>query len=139
MPQTQTDSNGNGKVHKPRFAKTPEELILYTDTDQSNYPIYILPDMEMVHKKSPEDVERFAIFHVKSVSNVSKEEAKQDQLEKFKEQLEKYEFSKIINTLSELKLKPAIYIVQITYEIYKGDYEELLGEFTAYTIKLVAQ
>jgi len=136
MSQTQ-NSTKKEKEYKPRYARTAEEFIFHTDTDSSNYPIYMLPSFEIIYKRKPlskeaED-EKVAVFHVKSVSE---KEAKQEDLDKFKDQLEKFEFTKALNALSELGLKPAIYIVQITYEIYKGDYEELLGEFTAYAIKI---
>jgi hypothetical protein len=48
-----------------RFARSPEDLVFYTDTDESDYPIYLLPNYEIRMKKRPE-AQRFAVFHLRS-------------------------------------------------------------------------
>jgi len=130
--QTQEDEK-NGKEYKPRYAKNAEELVFYTDTDQSNYPIFILSNFEVVYKKRPEDG-RFVTFHVKDVTSSSS--VRIDELKaKFHDILEKYSVQKILEIYENMKLKPTFRLVEIVYEIYRGDYEELIrSECKGYAI-----
>jgi len=136
-PQTSSqEDEKNGKEYKPRYAKSAEDLIFYTDTDQSNYPIFVLPNFEVVYKKRPED-SKFATFHVKDVTSSS---VRIDELKaKFHDILEKYNIQKILEIYKSMKLEPAYRIAEIMYEVYKGDYEELIrSECKGYVIFILA-
>ena len=124
------------KEYKPRYARSAEDLVFYTDTDQSNYPIFILPNFEVVYRKRPEECHKFATFHVKDVtsSSIGIDELKA----KFQDTLEKYSIQKILEVYKSMKLEPAFRLAEIMYEVYRGDYEELIRECKGYAIFILA-
>jgi site-specific DNA-adenine methylase len=148
-------SNGNSQEKKfiSKYAKSPEELVFYTDTDQRDYPIYLLPDLEIRYKRRPADVEKYAIFHVRSVELVDSYCARNimylslctsavTEVPSLDEFIKKYNaelFKTIINTIEEKDRRVNVYAVIVKYEIYNGDYEELLGDAEAKALFLKIQ
>jgi hypothetical protein len=146
------------KEYKPRFARTPEDLIFYTDTKEEDYPVYLLDSYEVVLKKASERVteaERFAIFHVKSVdivecynhedscyagySPLSVDCDVELSLSDYVDKYSQLPLKQIIDTASSMNLKMHIRTLRILYEVYRGDYEELLGEVSGYAVVVVIE
>jgi site-specific DNA-adenine methylase len=147
-------SYGNSQEKKfiSKYAKSPEELVFYTDTDQSDYPIYLLPNFEIYYKKKPTDVEKYAVFHVKLVELADSHCTKNmyvslctnavTEVSSLDEFIKKYNaelFKTIINTIEEKDRRVNVYAVIVKYEIYNGDYEELLGDAEAKALFLKIQ
>jgi len=137
-----SNENSQEKKFIPKYAKSPEELVFYTDTDQRDYPIYLLPNFEIHYKKKPVDAEKYVVFHVKSVERVDSycnfnystlctSAATHLSLDEFIEKHDAELFKTIINTVDEKDRKINVYATIIKYEIYEGDYDELLGEAEA--------
>jgi hypothetical protein len=125
---------------KKRIAASPEALIFYTNTDESNYPIYVAADREIWLKARPHIVVKetewttkrdynipvAAVFFVKNITEVN---------EDIKHSL----FNDAVRGIEEVAKKNAVVTrLQIEYEIYKGDMEQLLGEVKAYCIKIAS-
>jgi hypothetical protein len=144
-----SNSSSNGqKQLPPRFARTPEELIFYTDTEQADYPLFLMPNFEVKIKRRP-DCQRFAVFHVKS-ADVSEyyDEVHQvsywlyrsfnvDKVKKFSS-LEEYASAypqlplpPLFEAAKSLKASVAVRTLSLKYEVYKGDYEDLVAEAPA--------
>ncbi|MEM4454892.1 MAG: hypothetical protein QXT28_09295 [Thermofilaceae archaeon] len=113
---------------RKRVARTPEELIFFTDTGQQDYPIFIAPGLEVSIKRRPQ-AGILATFYVTSVEALEEGE----EAEKVTHPL----LEKAINTVQEVtKNEAKVKKLKITYEIYRGDREELLGTAVGYAIKV---
>jgi hypothetical protein len=111
-----------------RFARTPDELIFNTDTDQYDYPIFVDPlSTRMYIKHEPEDVDHYSVFYVKSI--VAEEEETRRIMDDAEKQglFDKKAFELVFNAFKSLGLNPKVYHKEITYEVYKGNYEEMIG------------
>jgi hypothetical protein len=131
-----------------RFARSPEELVFYTDTDESDYPIYLLPNYEIRMKKRPE-AQRFAVFHLRS-SKTAEYYRTSDWLDRYfyvasvkvvglDEYVQAYPqlpLPHLFETAQSLKASVAIRTIQLDYEVYKGDYEALVAEASATTVSV---
>ncbi|PNV78852.1 MAG: hypothetical protein C0179_08330 [Fervidicoccus sp.] len=126
-PNPNPDSEKEAKEIK-RYARNTEELVFNTNTDESDYPLYILSDFELVHKKYPSGREIIGSFNVR-VSEIKDEELPltHQLFEKAKSALEEI-------TRSSVSRKN----YEIIYESYRGDFEEYLADAKAYAIKLIA-
>jgi hypothetical protein len=144
-----SDSNHEKKL-TPKYAKSPEDLIFYTDTNQGDYPIYLLPNFEIHYKKKPVDAEKYVVFHVKSVEHVDSycnftyptlctSAVTKSSLNEFIEKYNVELFKTIINAIDEKDRRLNLYATIIEYEVYGGDYEELLGEAEAKALFLKIQ
>jgi uncharacterized small protein (DUF1192 family) len=114
---------GNGEK---RIANTATDLIFYTNTDESDYPIYITAEREVWLKARPRApiIATFFVKRVTEVGDVSHElhdVAVQAVTEVTKSEPEK---------ISRL---------EITYEVYRGDVEEALGEAKAYAVLVLSR
>jgi uncharacterized protein YbjQ (UPF0145 family) len=141
-------ATSNGQKFLQRFARSPEELIFYTDTDESDYPIYLLPNFEMKIKKRPE-AQRFAVFHFKSAV-VTEYYRTSDWLDRYfyvanvkivglDEYVQAYPqlpLSLLLDEAKALKASVAIRTIQLDYEVYKGDYEALVAEASATAVSV---
>jgi uncharacterized protein YbjQ (UPF0145 family) len=141
-------ATSNGQKLLQRFARSPEELIFYTDTDESDYPIYLLPNFEMKIKKRPE-AQRFAVFHFKSAV-VTEYYRTSDWLDRYfyvanvkivglDEYVQAYPqlpLSRLLDEAKALKASVAIRTIQLDYEVYKGDYEALVAEASATAVSV---
>jgi len=124
-------SNGNDvETQKLKLARTPGELIFNTDTDQYDYPIFVDPlSARMYIKHEPEDVDHYSVFYVKSVVHVAKEEETRGIMDDAEKQglFDKKAFELVLDAFKSLGLSPKVYHKEITYEVYKGNYEEMVG------------
>jgi len=123
------------------LARTPEELIFNTDTDQSDYPIFVDPlTTKMYIKHEPEDIDHYSVFYVKSVVYVAKEDETMKIIEEAEKQglFDKKAFELVLNTVKAL-LKARVYHKEISYEVYKGNYEELVANVKAYAVFIEAE
>jgi len=106
-----------------KVVMAPEDLVLYTDTDQKEYPLFITSSREVYVKKRPKDVT--ATFYVKNVSKTDVE-LKHDLL------------NTSISIIKELTGEEAVMErLEIVYEVYVGDRERLVGEAKAYAIRII--
>jgi len=121
--------SGNGE-YKPRFANTAEELVFYTDTDQENYPIYLLPSREIVYKRRPE-AGKYATFHVKRIKEVKGTWLYRDYLDEILAAFPGLPLREVVGAARAVvgEYDFHVYHMVVTYEVYKGDYEESLGEY----------
>jgi rubrerythrin len=150
-------SNSNDKKFSPRFAKTPDELVFYSDTDQSDYPIYLTPSFEVKIKKRPEDVERYATFHLKTVEVKSFYDGKDylyrglppllggrsgNKVKDLNDYVRAYPqlpLQTIFNVVADLKCTVYVREMQLNYEVYKGDYEEPVAEAPATVLAVILE
>jgi DNA-binding MarR family transcriptional regulator len=121
-------------VRGPAYARTAEELVFHTDTDEENYPIYLLPDGRLYHKRRPDEAEEYATFHVRGVAR--EEYARADEegaVERICGMLPQLPLREVVAAASSVARPPSVrvYVLRIAYEVYKGDYAELLGEAEA--------
>jgi hypothetical protein len=141
-------AEGKGEERKVRIARTPEELIFYTDTSQSNYPVYLLDTYEVVLKKKPVGAERLVTFHVREVPVVECYDSRHDyfraycnnqiRIEDYVNKYSQLPLKQIIDTIRALGLRdPSIETVKIVYEVYRGDYEEFVDEAPGYAVVLI--
>jgi hypothetical protein len=116
--------------YKPRFANTAEELVFFTNTDEVDYPIYLLPSREIVYKRKPE-VERYASFHVKRVKEVKGTSLNRDYLNDIIAAFPSLPLKEVVEAARAVVGEYDFYVyhLTVTYEVYKGDYKELLGEY----------
>ncbi len=119
--------------YKPRFANTPEEFVFLTDTNQVDYPVFLLPNKEVVYKRKPE-TERYAVFHVKQVKEVKSAWASSGSrldLENILAAFPNLPLREVVEAaravVSEYDVR--VYHMAAVYEVYRGDYEEPLGEY----------
>lgn len=117
---SESDTTPSSKLRVVRF---PEDLIFYTDTDASDYPLFITPNYEVYTKRRPSEI--VATFYVKKVSKVDAN-------------LSHELLNKAIEVMKDVTKKPpeAISNIEITYEVYEGDMERLVAEVRAYAIKV---
>jgi len=122
-----------------KLARTPEELIFNTDTDQSDYPIFVDLSARM-YIKHAEDVDHYLVFYVKSVVYVAKEDETMKIIEEAEKQglFDKKAFELVLNTVKAL-LNARVYHKEISYEVYKGNYEELVANVKAYAVFIEAE
>ena len=109
------------KKFEPRYAKTADDLIFLTNTDESEYPIFLLPNAEIRYKRKPEDAEKFAVFYVKKIELLAGEE-KQKALSQLTNVVESVE-----RAAKEVGRHVDTYVYAIHFEVYKGDFEELVA------------
>jgi hypothetical protein len=152
--------SSNSNKFPPRYARAVEELIFHTDTDQSDYPIYLTPSFEVKIKKKPEDVEKLAVFHLKSVavsesfddSNTSHNRLRYRLPFDYKATKEvtidhylstypqlQLPLKAIIDVAHDVKAKVYVRTIRLTYEVYRGDYEELVAEAPATVVAVYLQ
>jgi len=138
--------------YTPRFAKSAEELVFYTDTGQSDYPLYLTSGFEVRIKKKPDDVERFATFHVKSIRVLEECDAdayrklafylpRGDKAVKLDDYVKAYPqlpLADLFKAINDVKATLYVKTLKVTYEIYKGDYEELISEADATVVVVYA-
>jgi hypothetical protein len=137
------------KKFEPRYAHTPSELIFFTDTDDEGYPIFILQDRSLQYKRLPKGTTPLATFHVKKVSVFARlgESGWSDILSSSffsaadpaaepSEIEEKYGVP--LTLLLTAAKEFAAYdkevfakIVEVTYEIYRGEYGDFVAEAPA--------
>jgi hypothetical protein len=132
------NSNGSEK----RIVNTATDLIFYTNTGESGYPIYVTTDREVWIKARPRrrvrvdeysvenryDIPILATFYVKEVAETC-EDVKHPLLD-----------ATVAVVKEVTKEEPAKVIkLMIVYEVYRGDMESLLGEAKAYAIKVVTK
>ncbi|MFP3239965.1 MAG: hypothetical protein RXQ94_02405 [Caldivirga sp.] len=132
---TQTLQNPN------KFARTPNELVFNTDTDQYDYPIFVDPlTAKMYIKHEPEDVDHYSVFYVKSVVYVAKEDETMKIIGEAEKQglFDKKAFELALNAVKAL-LNARVYHKEINYEVYKGNYEELVANVKAYAVFIEAE
>jgi hypothetical protein len=151
-------SNSNEKKFSPRFAKSVEELIFYTDTSQEDYPVYLSNNFEVRIKKRPEDAEKFAVFHLKSV-NVDEgyddadtaysrlrpllpwkyDATKNVTVDHYLSSYPQLPLKAIIDAARDIKARVFIRTLQLKYEVYKGDYEDYIVEASATVVAIYLQ
>ncbi|MEM1694238.1 MAG: hypothetical protein QW456_08515 [Ignisphaera sp.] len=114
------------KTRIVRVVKSPEDLVFYTDTDASDYPIFITSSYEVYVKKRPSNI--ILTFFVKDVKNIESDEVTHKL------------FNKAIEVMKEVTKKDPEKVVkkEIIYEVYEGDMEKLIGEAKAYAIKIIS-
>jgi len=129
--------------YAPRFARTVEDLVFYTDTSQKDYPVYLTSNFEVRIKKRPEG-EKFAVFHVKDLAVVEwydggfsrlagliPFDGKKMGLEEYVNSYPQLPLKPLFDVAAELRANIHVRTLQVTYEVYRGDYEELIGEAEA--------
>jgi hypothetical protein len=123
-----TPASRSGEVvsagEKKRVASTPELLIFYTNTDESNYPIYITQTREVFIKRRPAS-DIAATFVLKSVQKT--------EIELTHPLLETAR--KAIQEVSKAEVGEEVK-AELLYEVYRGDMEVFLGEANAYYIRV---
>ena len=138
----------DGQKLPQRFARSSEDLVFYTDTDESDYPIYLLPNYEIRMKKRPE-AQRFAVFHLRS-SKTTEYYRTSDWLDRYfyvanvkivglDEYVRAYPqlpLPHLFETAQSLKASVAIRTIHLDYEVYKGDYEDLVAEASATVVSV---
>jgi len=153
-----SNSNNDKKPLPPRFAKTVEELIFYTDTSQEDYPVYLSNNFEVKIKKKPEDAEKFAVFHLKTVSvpegyddgNTaysklrprlpwSYNTTKNVTMDHYLSSYPQLPLKAIIDVARDVKAKVFLRTMQLKYEVYKGDYEDYVAEVPATVVAVYLQ
>lgn len=115
-----------------------EDLIFRTDTDSSQYPIYVTASDIWLRAKPYRKIEEFGatkkIYDVPILSTFFVKSVEEEQGGLTHELLET-----AVNTLKEITGKdPHIEKFRINYEVYEGDMERLLGEASAYAIRLIS-
>lgn len=130
-------------MSKSRIARSVEHLVFYTDTDETKeYPIFVTPSREVYIKKRPNDV--VASLNVVFVSDSDLIPLKNiDALEKVLQEIvdeRVKELARAAYTALSSLTSFTIFLKQISvkYEIYRGDFEEYLGEAEAKVLKLSA-
>ncbi len=105
--------------------KSPDDLIFYTNTDESDYPLFITSSYEVYVKKRPNDI--VAVFYVKQINKIDSD-------------LNHELLDKAIEVMREVTKRDPEKIVklEIIYEVYEGDMEKLIGEVKAYAIILLS-
>jgi hypothetical protein len=115
---------------EPRYAKTADELIFFTNTDgERNYPIFLLPSTEIRYKRKPEGAEKFAVFYVKEIEIIAGKEER-----KVHERLAA--LLDVVRTAKEVGRSAEVYTYAIHYEVYKGDFEELVATIAVPYVKI---
>ncbi|MEM2498055.1 MAG: hypothetical protein QXR81_06770 [Candidatus Nezhaarchaeales archaeon] len=146
---TPSPAAGAGATTAPgiakRIVKGAEDLLFFTDTDQSDYPIYIADDREAWLKKKPENV-AFTV-HVKVKERVSGGHYFKSE-ESFREasawlRLNDSEIDERVKEAVKavLELERAsqrLNVFDLEYEVYAGDHERLIGAFKASAVKVTA-
>jgi hypothetical protein len=121
-----------------RVVNSAEDLLLYTDLDESEYPIYLTGEREVWIKAKPKIAEAvdehtkrvrwlpvLATFFVKSVAEVSG--GVSHPLEE-----------RAVTAVSEVTKKdPKVLRLEVVYEVYRGE-ERILGEAKAYVVKVLS-
>jgi hypothetical protein len=119
-------------------ANSAEDLLLYTDLDESEYPIYLTSEREVWIKAKPKIAEAvdehtkrvrwlpvLATFFVKSVAEVS-DGVSHPLLER------------AITLVREVTKKdPKVLGLEVVYEVYRGE-DQALGEAKAYVVKVLS-
>jgi predicted DNA-binding antitoxin AbrB/MazE fold protein len=143
------NSRSDEKKYTPRFAKSPEELVFYTDTREDDYPVYLLPTFEVRLKKRPTDVEKFAVFHLKSIEAIEKCDPTRDAITEYLADAGKnmtvddyiasypqLPLKSVIQAIHDLSAGLHIRTYKLVYEVYKGDYDEFVAETSATVVML---
>ncbi|MGC9106564.1 MAG: hypothetical protein ACP5IE_00015 [Infirmifilum sp.] len=114
---------------------TVEDLVFYTDTSENNYPIYILPDSSIVYKKQPEG----EVAYTFNVTVKVLEDKVSRRLAESSGGLPNHPLlQRAIDAIIDItKYEPLFTYGTITYEAYRGDFEELVGEASTQYIKLI--
>ena len=121
-----------------RVVNSAEDLLLYTDLDESEYPIYLTSEREVWIKAKPKIVEAvedhvkrvrwlpvLATFFVKSVTEVS-DGVSHPLLER------------AVTLVREVTKKdPQVLGLEVVYEVYRGE-DQALGEAKAYVVKVLS-
>jgi len=114
------------KNGEKRIANTATDLIFYTNTDESDYPIYITSEREVWLKARPRE-SILATFFVKRVAEAGDAGH------------EMYDVA--VRAITDMtRAEPEeVRRLEITYEVYRGDMEELLGEAKAYAVLVLSR
>jgi hypothetical protein len=121
-----------------RVVNSAEDLLLYTDLDESEYPIYLTSEREVWIKAKPKIVEAvedhvkrvrwlpvLATFFVKNVTEVS-DGVSHPLLER------------AVTLVREVTKKdPQVLGLEVVYEVYRGE-DQALGEAKAYVVKVLS-
>jgi len=113
-------------MEKQRIVNSAEDLIFYTNTDESEYPIFITNNREIYTKVKPKDTSStvVATFYVSKIEEVSQlEHPLREMAVQALKDVTKSELNKVTN-------------LKIHYEVYRGDREELVTEVFAYCVKI---
>jgi len=137
---------------KERYVHTPADLIFFTDTDDSDYPLYVLPpDRKLQYKRLPKDASALATFHVKKLEMIAKIGregegwssvlplsffSSSDPMVQPSEIEEKYgiPLTEMLEKAKEFAARGEevfAKIIEITYEIYRGEYGDFIAEVPA--------
>ncbi|MEM2288371.1 MAG: hypothetical protein QW503_04700 [Sulfolobales archaeon] len=130
---------------KKRIVNTVEDLIFFTDTDQSDYTIYITDYREAWLKKKPKSV-AFTV-HVKAKERVFGGHYFKSE-ESFREASAQLKLSdgeidervkEAVKAVLELeRASQHLNVFDLEYEVYAGDHERLIGAFKASAVKVIA-
>jgi len=129
------------REEKKRIVRTAADLVFYTDTDESEYPIYVTADREVWLKAKPHTVEALdeyttvkrynipviAMFYVRCARVEDGEQVVHPLLD-----------TATAAVREVTKEEPEVLKYAITYEVYRGE-AELIGEAGAYVIKVVSR
>jgi hypothetical protein len=131
----------SGENQEKRVVRTAADLVFYTDTDESEYPIYLTAEREVWLKAKPHhvvaldeyttakryDIPVIAMFYVTC-----------ERLEDG-EQVTHPLFEVAIAAVREItKKEPEVVKYAITYEVFRGE-SELLGEARAFAIRILSR
>lgn len=140
---------GDVQVSFKRCVGSAEDLVFFTNTDESDYPIYITPDREVWLKKRPES----AVLSLHVLVNTRR----------YKDVFGSWSFdseSEFVVLAGELRVQPDqrvleaarallglggdsigrhLSVFDVKYEVYAGDFERLIGTFDAVVVKLTAE
>jgi len=128
-----------------RYINTVEDLVFYTDTDSSDYPIYITPSREIWLKKKPKDIAYTLHTRVKELQTVTSFFSDEND---FKEKMDKIGLAnacqnEIVNTsvkavISELQnVDRRVKIFDVEYELFEGDHERFIDTAKAKILKII--
>jgi len=123
---------GNGNTRK---INTPHDLIFYTDGNDVDYPIYVLPDFSVVLKRRPSEF--IAKFYLAKNEDLVKTQNVDEIKQKISElgfQLPNdIELDMIVEAYKNITNKPPerYVLTRFTYEVYQGN-NNYIGEQKIY-------
>jgi len=115
----------NGEREK-RIADSATDLVFFTNTDEADYPIYLTNEREVWLKARPR-APIIATFFVKSIAEAG--------------DVSHEAYDVAVQAITEVaKSEPEkISRLEITYEVYRGDMESLIGEAKAYAVLVLSR
>jgi hypothetical protein len=126
------------KQEKRRYARSPEEFVFNTNTDESDYPLYVTEGFELWHKKHPQSPILFsANVSVPKKQPLSVSCDSDEAVAKFSHIPLYKEACNALIDITGRRAEPTD--IEVVYEVYKGDFEEHVGEASAEVVKLVVE